>query len=106
MSITQYNGGSTMVMKGQDCFAILSDLRFGAQFQTISCNLEKVFKFNDYLYLGLAGLTTDVQTVYQTMLYHYNLYKLNENRLPSPKIFTSMISNKLYEKRYCARAKH
>uniref|UniRef100_A0A6B2G0N3 Proteasome subunit beta type-3 n=1 Tax=Myxobolus squamalis TaxID=59785 RepID=A0A6B2G0N3_MYXSQ len=100
MSASSYNGGSVMVMKGRESFAIASDLRFGSQFQTISCNMEKVFKFNDHLYLGLAGLTTDIQTVYQKMLMNYNLYKLSEGVVPSPKIFTSMLSNKLYEHRF------
>ncbi len=58
-----YNGGAIVAMKGKNCVAIASDLRYGVQAQTITFDFQKVFEMNDKLYLGLAGLATDVQTV-------------------------------------------
>ena len=63
MSILEYNGGAIVAMVGKNCVAIASDRRFGIQQQTVSTNMEKVFKINDKTFLGLAGLATDVQTV-------------------------------------------
>ena len=50
-------------MKGKECVAIASDLRFGVQNQTLACDFPKVFKMHDKLYLGLSGLATDIQTL-------------------------------------------
>ena len=50
-------------MKGKDCVAIASDLRYGVQFQTISSDFEKTFSMGDRLFLGLSGLATDILTV-------------------------------------------
>ncbi len=62
-SIMSYNGGAVIAMKGKECVAIASDLRYGVQAQTVSFDFQKVFQMNDKLFLGLAGLATDVQTV-------------------------------------------
>lgn len=59
----RYNGGTIVAMAGKDCVAIASDKRFGVQFATLSCENSKVFEMGPHLYLGLAGLQTDVQTV-------------------------------------------
>ena len=59
-----YNGGAIIAMKGKECVAIASDLRYGIQAQTISFDFQKVFQMNDKLFLGLAGFASDVQTVY------------------------------------------
>lgn len=50
-------------MAGKDCVAIASDMRFGVQNQTQACDMKKVFKIHDHLYVGLAGLATDMQTL-------------------------------------------
>ena len=63
-SIMSYNGGAIIAMKGKECVAIASDLRYGIQAQTISFDFQKLFQMNDKLFLGLAGLASDVQTVY------------------------------------------
>ena len=60
----QYNGGAVMAMKGKNCVAIAGDLRFGVQGQTVAMNFDKIFEMGPHLYVGLAGLATDVQTVY------------------------------------------
>lgn len=53
----------------QECVAIGSDLRFGVQLQTITCDTPKVYKIHDKLYVGLAGLQTDAQTMYQKLMF-------------------------------------
>lgn len=40
-----------------------SDTRLGARAQTVAMDFQKVFKVNDRVYVGLAGLATDVLTV-------------------------------------------
>ena len=63
MSIMSYNGASIIAMTGDGCVAIASDLRFGVQNQTNACDMPKVFKVHDHLFVGLAGLATDMQTL-------------------------------------------
>ena len=64
-----YNGAwAIMAMKGKDCVAIAADRRFGVQAQTVSMNFDKIFEMGPALYIGLAGLATDVQTVYAGFL--------------------------------------
>ncbi|NXP71714.1 PSB3 protein, partial [Ramphastos sulfuratus] len=62
-SIMSYNGGAVMAMKGKNCVAIASDRRFGIQAQLVTTDFQKIFPMGERLYIGLAGLATDVQTV-------------------------------------------
>lgn len=62
-SIMSYNGGAVMAMKGKNCVAIAADRRFGIQAQMVTTDFQKIFPMGDRLYIGLAGLATDVQTV-------------------------------------------
>ncbi|KXZ48176.1 hypothetical protein GPECTOR_30g272 [Gonium pectorale] len=87
-------------MAGKECVAIGSDLRFGVQLQTITCDTPKVFKIHDKLYLGLSGLQTDAQTLYQKLQFRHNLYHLREERDMKPSTFSDMLSNVLYERRF------
>jgi 20S proteasome subunit beta 3 len=64
-----YNGGSVVAMKGKNCVAIAADRRFGVQALTISCDFQKTFEVNNRLFYGLAGLGTDVQTLYVLYLH-------------------------------------
>lgn len=89
-----------MAMVGKDCVAIATDKRFGIQGQTISCDFQKAFEMGPNLYMGLPGLATDSQTVMERMRFRLNLYELKENRKVSPKTFTHMVSNLLYERRF------
>ncbi|XP_064617283.1 proteasome subunit beta type-3 [Liolophura sinensis] len=100
MSIMDYNGAAIIAMKGKNCVAIASDRRFGVQAQTISTDFDKIFEMGPRLYIGLAGLATDVQTVSQRLKFRLNLYELRENRRIKPKTFMSMVSNLLYERRF------
>lgn len=100
MSILQYNGGAIIAMTGKNCIGICSDLRLGAQAQTIAKDFEKVFSITDKLYVGLAGLATDVLSVNQLLKFKTNLYKLQENREISPEAFSALLSTLLYEKRF------
>ena len=52
-----------IAMQGRDCVAIAADRRFGEDSQTISTDFNKIHEMGDLLYMGLAGLATDIQTV-------------------------------------------
>nr|KAF6416856.1 proteasome 20S subunit beta 3 [Molossus molossus] len=99
MSIMSYNGGAVMAMKGKDCVAIAADRRFGIQAQMVTTDFQKIFPMGDRLYIGLAGLATDVQTVAQRLKFRLNLYELKEGRQIKPYTLMSMVANLLYEKR-------
>lgn len=76
MSIFEYNGSAVIAMAGKECVAIGSDLRFGVQLQTMTTDYPKVYKIHDRLFLGLAGLATDAQTLYQKLIMRRNMYAL------------------------------
>lgn len=100
MSILSYNGGCVVAMRGKNCVAIATDLRFGVQAQTIDTDFEKVFQMNPHMYLGLAGLQTDILTVHEKLMFRKNLYEVRENRIMEPKVFAAMLSSFLYERRF------
>lgn len=100
MSIFEMNGSAIVAMAGKECFAIGSDLRFGVQFQTLATDYRKVYKIHDHLFLGLAGLGTDAQTLFERFKFKHNLYKLREERHMKPCTFGQMVSATLYEKRF------
>lgn len=52
-----------VAMAGKECVAIASDLRFGVQLQTLATDYKKIYRIHDQLFLGLAGLGTDAQTL-------------------------------------------
>ena len=54
-------------MVGKNCFAIASDRRLGVQLQTIATDFQKIYKIHDRLYLGLSGLATDAQTLFEPL---------------------------------------
>ena len=49
----------TPIFWGAPC----SDTRLGIQGQTVATDFQKVFKMHDRLFIGLAGLASDVQTL-------------------------------------------
>mmetsp|Transcript_7646 Transcript_7646/g.13754 ORF Transcript_7646/g.13754 Transcript_7646/m.13754 type:complete len:205 (-) Transcript_7646:99-713(-) len=100
MSIFEYNGAAIVAMAGKGCVAIGSDLRLGVQFQTLATDYKKVYKIHDHLYLGLAGLGTDAQTLSQRFQFKHNMYKLREERNIKPSTFGHLVSSTLYEKRF------
>ena len=95
-----YNGGAVIAMKGKDCVAIASDLRYGVELRTITTDFPKVFEINPHLWVGLPGLATDIQTVLQKIHFRVNLYELKEARKMKPTTFSSMVANMLYERRF------
>jgi len=99
-SILQYNGGAVIAMGGKNCVGICSDLRLGAQAQTIAMDFEKVFPVTEKLYVGLTGLASDVLTLDNLLRLRCNLYKLRENREIKPETFSALLSTLLYEKRF------
>lgn len=118
----EYNGGAVVAMRGKNCVAIASDKRLGQQFLTLSTEFPKIFPIHQRLFLGMAGLATDVQTLYvdhpieeavyfclidcyssyrsELFAFRTELYKLRENREISPKAFAHLVSSTLYSKRY------
>merc|ERR1711994_723954 len=100
MSILSYNGGAVVAMTGDECVAVCSDLRYGRELQTIATDFPKVFEMNPYLWVGLPGLATDIQTVKQKIEFRMNMYELKESRQMKPKTFANMVSNMLYESRF------
>ena len=77
-----------------------SDLRLGIQAQTVAKDFEKVFQVTDNLFVGMAGLATDVLTVKQVLKMRCNLYELREHRQVKPESFSALLSTLLYEKRF------
>ena len=127
--IFEYNGSALIAMVGKNCFAIASDRRLGVQLQTIATDFQRIYKVHDRLFLGLSGLATDAQTLYQSiadlhffffffnfeinliililmwryqrLVFRHKLYQLREERDMKPETFASLVSAILYEKR-CA----
>lgn len=64
----EYNGGSIVAMSGRECVAIASDKRLGSRFTTISNNFAKLFEITPLTTIGLAGLATDVQSLYSVLI--------------------------------------
>jgi 20S proteasome subunit beta 3 len=100
MSILEYNGAAIIAMAGKDCVGIAADRRLGINLQTVSTDFTKVFKLAPKVYVGLAGLATDVQTVKNVLDFRMELYKLKEEREMSPKVLSHLLSTLLYEKRF------
>ncbi|TYZ66440.1 hypothetical protein PybrP1_002413 [[Pythium] brassicae (nom. inval.)] len=100
MSILSYNGAAIIAMAGKDCVGIACDTRLGMQAQTVAMDFQKVFRVNDRIFLGLAGLGTDVQTISQLLKFKVNMYKMDEEREIKPKTFSALVSNMMYEKRF------
>ena len=100
MSILEYNGAAIIAMAGKDCVGIAADRRLGIQLQTVSTDFTKTFALNDKVYVGLAGLATDVQTVHNLLEFRMQLYRLREEREMSPQVLSHLLSTLLYEKRF------
>lgn len=100
MSILSYNGGAIVAMTGKNCVAIACDKRFGIQHQTLAFNMPKVKQLNSKTFVGLSGLVSDAQTLFNRFQFRHNLYKLRENREMDPETFANLVSTMLYEKRF------
>ncbi|CAN6880686.1 unnamed protein product [Brassica oleracea] len=98
--IFEYNGSAVVAMVGKNCFAIASDRRLGVQLQTIATDFQRISKIHDRVFIGLSGLATDVQTLYQRLVFRHKLYQLREERDMKPETFASLVSAILYEKRF------
>eukprot|EP00028_Trichosphaerium_sp_Am-I-7-wt_P005779 CAMPEP_0168530478 /NCGR_PEP_ID=MMETSP0405-20121227/14701_1 /TAXON_ID=498012 /ORGANISM="Trichosphaerium sp, Strain Am-I-7 wt" /LENGTH=190 /DNA_ID=CAMNT_0008554747 /DNA_START=62 /DNA_END=634 /DNA_ORIENTATION=+ len=87
-------------MVGKDCVAIGSDTRYGISAQTLAMDMPKVYKITESAYVGLPGLISDAQTMFQKIKFKVNMYNLREERVMSAKVLSQMISSMLYEKRF------
>ncbi|SOV73610.1 proteasome subunit beta type-3, putative [Plasmodium sp. gorilla clade G3] len=100
-SIYNYNGGCVLGMSGSKCVAIACDLRLGANtFTTISTKFSKIFKMNNNVYVGLSGLATDIQTLYEILRYRVNLYEVRQDAEMDVECFANMLSSILYSNRF------
>lgn len=52
------------------------------------------------MFLGLAGLQTDILTVFKRLEFRKNLYEIRENRTMQPERYCAMLSKFLYEHRF------
>lgn len=100
MSILEYNGAAMIAMAGKNCVGIAADRRLGIQQQTVATDFMKVFPMSSNIFVGLAGLATDVQTMYHLLKFRMQLYSLREEREMSPAVFSHLLSTLLYEKRF------
>ncbi|SBS80036.1 proteasome subunit beta type-3, putative [Plasmodium ovale curtisi] len=88
-------------MSGSDCVAIACDLRLGVNnFTTVSTNFTKIFKINNHVYVGLTGLATDIQTLYELLRYRVNLYQIRQETEMDIDCFANMLSSILYANRF------
>ncbi|KAG9389735.1 Proteasome subunit alpha/beta [Carpediemonas membranifera] len=98
--ISTYNGSAILAMTGKNCVAIISDKRFGVQYQTISMDFDKIYSVTPKLFYGLGGLVTDMQTFSSKLKFRTNLYEIKNGRTMEPAVLTKCISSMLYEKRF------
>ncbi|GKY99087.1 hypothetical protein MPSEU_000864300 [Mayamaea pseudoterrestris] len=100
MSIMSYNGSAIIAMAGKDCVGIAADRRLGIQLKTVSTDFTKTFQMQPKLFVGLAGLATDVQTLHNLLEFRMSLFKLREERDMPPEVVNNLLSTLLYEKRF------
>ncbi|TRY76915.1 hypothetical protein TCAL_02664 [Tigriopus californicus] len=100
MSILSYNGGAVIAMKGGNCLAVATDLRYGVELRTVTTDFPKMFEIHPHLWVGLPGLASDTQTVLEKIRFRVKMYELQENRPIQPETFAAMLSNMLYERRF------
>ncbi|KAG5250844.1 Proteasome beta type 2 family protein [Salix suchowensis] len=96
--VFEYNGSAIVAMVGKNCFAIASDRRLGVNLQTVATAFQRIYKIHDKLFIGLSGLGTDAQTLYQRLVFRHKLYQLREERDMKPETFANLVSAVLSEK--------
>jgi 20S proteasome subunit beta 3 len=62
--------------------------------------MQKIFKMQDKVFMGLTGLATDIQTVQQQLQFRVNMYNLREERDIEASTFGNMVCGLLYERRF------
>ena len=87
-------------MVGDKCVAIGSDQRIGVQYLTVGSNQQKIFKIQDNILMGLAGLATDIQRFSLEMRRKVELYRIKENVDLTPQLFINLVASTLYEHRF------
>ncbi|KAL7673631.1 hypothetical protein ACOME3_008484 [Neoechinorhynchus agilis] len=98
--VFEYNGGICLAMKGKECVGIACDKRYGMRFATVTTDCPKIFEFGPKLFIGMCGLSTDINTVHERLKFRTGLYELNEHRPVKPSVVARMLSNFLYEHRF------
>ncbi len=67
---------------------------------TIAANFPKTYQITDRAFVGLVGLATDQQTVFEVLRFKANMYKLREGRTIGAKTLACLTSSTLYERRF------
>lgn len=96
----EYNGGAVLAMKGKECVVIACDKKLGADSIMISNEYPKIFRMTERLFLGMTGLKTDAQTLFESLRAKINIRKLKLERDIKPETFAHLLSSSLYEKRF------
>jgi 20S proteasome subunit beta 3 len=95
-----YNGGCVVVMGGKNCIAIASDLRFGNERITNSCNTSRIFRINKNLFMAMTGLMGDISTIKHELDHNISIYSLKEGICIKPFTISNILSNFLYQHRF------
>ena len=98
MSILQHNGAAIIAWPART--VAIAPTAALASSSTVAGDVEKGFKRSDRMFVGLAGLATDVQTLRNTLKFKLALYELREERVMKPEAFSALLSHMLYEKRF------
>lgn len=88
--IFEYNGSAVVAMVGKNCFAIASDRRLGVNLQTIATDFQRIYKIHDKLYIGLSGLATDAQTLWDDVS-AWRFHSLIRQRCGGLSVFFSLL---------------
>jgi 20S proteasome subunit beta 3 len=93
--------GSILAMAGKDCVAIAYDhLQVRFRNEMLTNDFEYVRVFGDNVFVGLSGLVTDVETVFDILKFRSKMYNLREERLMSAPTLGSVLQSFLYSKRF------
>ncbi|MEN2495800.1 MAG: Proteasome subunit beta type-3 [Marteilia pararefringens] len=93
---SEYYGGTAAAVKGNECFAIASDLRHGESYTTLNHHTSKSFLLTPHLAVCLVGFRPDIQKLIADMKNEIRIYELREHRRISGEIFASRLSTYLY----------
>lgn len=67
---------------------------------TIASNFPKTYQITDRVFVGLVGLATDQQTVFELLRFKAKMYHLKEGRPIGCKTLACLTSSTLYERRF------
>nr|XP_027201384.1 proteasome subunit beta type-3-like [Dermatophagoides pteronyssinus] len=100
-NVFSYNGGCVCAMAGEECIAIASDKRLGANFYTtVNFSRQKCFAITPKVYFLCCGLQSHAELLYRQLRQEVNLLQITEEREIEPAQVASLLGNILYAKRF------